>query len=473
MLQSIKNSPFFELLNHSKNYFISNLATGALAFFSIPVMTRILSPSDYGILAVFMGYQGVFVAVLTLNCYVAMGRYFYEKKDDFKKFFGANLILVFFLLFAAFFFFILFKEKASSLLNLPINTIIYIVPAVLIYVAGSWFEQIYIPQKESRKIAIRNVIRAFSIFGLSVFIILMMDQDKYLGQIIATMIIGLIFFVYYFFDLRPYLAMSFQWKHIKYIVHYSVPLLPYALSGVILSQFDRIMINHYLGSASAGLYAFAAIIGSILTLLSSALFQAWHPDYFRHMDSKNYQQLQSDIDKLFKIIILFSLFLIMFGKEIGMILAAKNYHESLPIIPIIIIGYVFNSIFAFYGWNIEYEKKNIYLSIAVLTAGLINILLNVIFIPRFGYFAAAYTTTFSYLIMAFMAWLTSKHILKIYCVPLLIIFKPIFIVAPLITLYYIISFSDLNFWIVFIIKLLSCITGCVVIYRRPLRVLLK
>lgn len=473
MFNSLKNSPFFELLNHSKNYFISNLATGALAFFSIPIMTRILSPSDYGILAVFMGYQGVFVAVLTLNCYVAMGRYFYEQKDDFKKFFGANLIFVFFLLLVAFFFFLLFQEKASILLSLPVNTIVYIVPAVLIYVAGSWFEQIYIPQKESRKIAIRNVVRALSIFALSVFIILMMDHDKYLGQIIATMIIGLVFFVYYFFDLRPYLAMSFQWKHIRYIIHYSVPLLPYALSGVILAQFDRIMINHYLGSTPAGLYTFAAIIGSTLTILSSALFQAWLPDYFRHMDDKAYDQLSLEANRIFKIIVLAALWLILFGQEIGMVLGTKDYRAALPIIPIVVIGYIFNSIFAFYGWNIQYGKKNIYLSVAVLAAGAVNIVLNIIFIPQFGYFAAAYTTAISYLAMAFLAWLTSKHILKIYCVSPWIMLRPIIIITPLILIYYIISFSDLHFWTFFLIKFLLCIIGGVILARLYIWAIIK
>ncbi len=465
MFKSIKNSPFFEFLNHSKNYFISNLATGALAFFALPVMTRILSPSDYGILSVFMGYQGIFVSVLTLNCYVAMGRYFYERKDDFKSFFGTNLIFVFSLLLMSFFGFSIFKEDVARLLNVPVNTVLLIVPAVLVYILGSWFEQIYIPQKESRKIASRNVIRAYGIFILSIVIILLMGQDKYLGQIYATLVIGLLFSIYYCFDLRPYLSLAFQWKHMKYILHYSVPLMPYALSGVILSQFDRIMINHYLGSAPAGLYTFAAIIGSILTLLSSALFQAWHPDYFRHMDAKNYRQLSVEASRIFKMIIAAALFLILFGQEIGLVLGAKNYHAALPLIPIIIIGYVFNSVFAFYGWNIDYEKRTIYLSVSVLLAGLMNILLNIIFIPRFGYFAAAYTTTVSYFVMALLVWITSKYVLKIFCVPLAIVLRPIGILVPLVALYYAMAFSGLNFALLLLAKVSVCVSGTLLLWK--------
>ncbi|MBI2463469.1 oligosaccharide flippase family protein [Candidatus Peregrinibacteria bacterium] len=468
MLKHFKQTPFFELLKHSKNYFLSNLATGALAFLSMPVMTRLLSPHDYGVLAVFTGYQGIFIALLTLNCYVALGRYYYEKKEDFKEFFGTNLIFVLFLLVLAFLFFMIFREQAASILGLPSNTIVYIVPAVLIYVSGSWFEQLYMPQKESRKIAVRNIFRAYGIFTLSVVIILFLNHEKYLGQIYGMMIIGTLFFFYYIFELKSYLKLSFQLKHVRYILHYSVPLLLYSLSGVILAQFDKIMVNRYLGSDSAGLYAFAAVVGSILTIISSAMFQAWNPDYFAHMDSKNYNQLNSDAYKIFKIIMICALFLILFGQEIGMILASKNFYDALPVIPIIVIGYIFNSIFAFYGWNIEYEKKNIYLSMVVLAAGAINIFLNMLFIPKFGYIAAAYTTAVSYFAMAFLAWFTSKCVLKIYCVPIWPILQSFFIIALLLIIYFMISLLPLHFGFFLLIKFLFCLIGAALLCGRSI-----
>ncbi|MBI4234999.1 oligosaccharide flippase family protein [Candidatus Peregrinibacteria bacterium] len=338
MIRAFKKSEFYEFLRHSKNYFLSNMATGALAFLSLPVLTRMLSTSDYGILAVFTGYQGVFVALLTLNCYVALGRYYYEKKEDFKEFFGTILIFILFMLFVAFLLFVIFRQEAAVLLGLPVNTIFYIVPAVLIYVSGSWFEQIYVPQKQSRKIAVRNVVKAYAIFVLSVVLILILNENKYLGQIYAMMIVGGLFFAYYAFDLKAYLKLSFQMKHMKYFLHYGVPLIFYSLSGVILAQFDKIMVNKYLGSSMAGLYAFAAIVGSILTVFSSAMFQAWNPDYFKYMDEKNYQQLNIDAYRIFKIVSFCALGLIFFGQEIGMLLSSSSFYEALPVIPIIVIG---------------------------------------------------------------------------------------------------------------------------------------
>ena len=72
------NSGFTETLKHSKNYLLSNIAVKAIGFISIPVMTRLLTPSDYGVLNVFTSWQTIFISIFTLNCYVALGRYYYE-----------------------------------------------------------------------------------------------------------------------------------------------------------------------------------------------------------------------------------------------------------------------------------------------------------------------------------------------------------------------------------------------------------
>ena len=74
ILQRIKENPFSETLSHSKNYLISNVAVKGIGIISLPVMTRLLLPSDYGILSVFNSYNGILVSVLSLNCYVALGK---------------------------------------------------------------------------------------------------------------------------------------------------------------------------------------------------------------------------------------------------------------------------------------------------------------------------------------------------------------------------------------------------------------
>lgn len=286
VLIKIKGTPFFETLSHSKNYFISNIAAKGIGIISLPVITRLLLPSDYGIINVFNSYNGIFVSVLTLNCYVALGRYYYEEQDDLKEFFGTSIIFIFSLLSLFFILFVIFRDKISSLLSLPSNIIIFCVPSVLFYVFGSWYEQIYVPQRKSKQIAIRNVISSYGGFALVVVLILLLTKDKYLGPIYASTVTGVLFTIYYFNVLKQYIKFSFSINALKYMLAYSLPLLPYTIGSVVLSQIDRIVINKYCGPTDVGLYSFAYNIGTLLTLVLSSLHLAWAPVYFKLMEEK-------------------------------------------------------------------------------------------------------------------------------------------------------------------------------------------
>lgn len=464
LLNKIKANPFFETLYHSKNYLISNLAVKGLGIISLPVMTRLLLPSDYGLLNVFGSYNTILISILTLNCYVALGRYYYEEQNDFKEFFGTSIIFVLSLLLIFFIFFIIFRNKISSLLSLPVHLIIYLVPFIMFYVFSSWYEQIYIPQQKSKQIAVRNMISSYGGFALAVLLILFLKKDKYMGQIYAMTVMGICFSFYYFYVLIPYIKFSFKLKSLKYMLSYSLPLIPYAICTVGLAQADRVIINKYCGPADVGLFSMAYSIGALLTLLLSSLSIAWTPAYFKHMKDKNYVQMDDDIVLIMKIIVACAFVLILFGKEIGMLLAKSNFHSALFTVPVVVVGLIIYSYGTFYSWHIQYARKNIYMTPIVVVAGTVSILLNVIFIPKYGYAAAPFVSCVSYLTMLLMAIFVSKKILKLHVTPILRVSKPLLVMIPFIFFYYMSMFMNLNFGINILLKMILLILFMLIIF---------
>jgi O-antigen/teichoic acid export membrane protein len=454
LLNKIRTNPFFETLYHSKNYLISNLATKGLSIISLPVMTRLLLPSDYGLLSVFNGYNLILISILTLNCYVALGRYYYEGQNDFREFFGTSVIFVLSLLFISFISFIIFKNKISSLLNLPTRLVVYLVPFAIFYVFSSWYEQIYVPKQKSKQIAIRNIISSYGGFALAVLLISLLDKDKYMGQIYAMIIMGILFSFYYFYVLRPYIKFSFKLKALKYALSFSLPLIPYAICSAVLAQADRVLINKYCGPSDVGLFSMAYSIGALLTLVLTSLSLAWTPTYFKHMKDKNYVQLDNDIILIMKILVVCAFILILFGKEIGMLLAKSNYHSGLFIVPVIVVGLIIYAYGTFYSWHIQYAKKNIYMTPIVVVAGAVSIILNVIFIPRHGYVAAPFVSCVSYLAMLLMAIFVSKKILKMHVTPILRVCKPLLVMIPFVFIYYMLMLLDLNIVANVIVKMI-------------------
>ncbi len=358
LFSKLKENTFFNVISHFKNYFGANIAIKALGIISLPVLTRLLTPEDYGVISVFNSWTKIFIILFTMNTHVAVGRYFYEGKDDFKEFVGTTTILSITCTCLFGLAFVLFQKKFSALLELPIELILFIPPIIFNKVSYSIFNQIHLCLRHSKKLAKVKIANHYLTFFLAVIIILMITEKKYLGQIVAVLIIETLFSIYFFTQLKSYFKWAFKSEGLKYILSYSVPLIPYHLSGIILVQIDRIIINSYSGQAATGLYSFAYNIGMLLAVFTSALYNAWMPDYYAYMNKEKYDKHDSDVSKIFRMIMVASIILILFGKETGIILGAKNFHESLDIVPIVVLGYIFFAAFYIYGGrNLTYAKK--------------------------------------------------------------------------------------------------------------------
>ncbi len=194
---------------------MSAMFTQAINFLFLPILTRLLSVSEYGVWDVWRSFITVAFAVLTVNTYTALGRYYYEEKDDFPQFFGTSLIVSGGCILVSLIGFIIFQDQLATLTGLPVETILYLVPAVLFTTLSSWFEQILIPQKKSGKIALRNAIYSVSLLSCSVLFIWLLPAKKYMGAVYAQMLVGFIFFIYYYFELRKHFVLAFSTKHLR------------------------------------------------------------------------------------------------------------------------------------------------------------------------------------------------------------------------------------------------------------------
>lgn len=411
-LKTIYRSIDWGFFKHSGNYLVSNVALAALGLISLPIFTRLLSPEEYGILSIFESYFAICTVLLTLNSYVALSRYFMEDQEDFPHFFGTLITTNAVILTASIVIILVFPQGIAELLSLPVEVIYFIAPLVLFQVGHSWYSQLCILQRHSSRILIRNILQQYSTMGLAVLLMYLLSSDRYLGKLYAMATVGAGFSVYYAYALREYVVPAFRWEHLKYIVRFAFPLIPYALSNVIIAQIDRVILNQYNGAVETGLYSYAYNIAMILTLLIGALHQAYTPNYYERMKAEQFGSLNRDFRRLFKLIAVGATGLVLFGLEIGRLLGTEDFAKTLYVVPILTTGYMFYAIFWFHAWNFEFEKKTILLSGVVLSAGIANTLLNVIWIPLFGATAAAWTTLGSYAFMAVFAWLLNRFLVR-------------------------------------------------------------
>lgn len=437
---------FIGFLKHGGNYLIASMATSALAFVSIPIYTRLLSTEDYGVVSIFMGVVSLLASIMSFSTDRSVSRYFFDQKDelDFKRFVGTSSVLAlgFFVLNSIILF--LFADEFGEMVGLNRDAVYLIIPVTAINIIGLTFEQIYGPLKRSKEIAISSVARVFVGFAFSVALILLFRKDKFYGQILGQIIAGLCMTFFWISLIKPYLKWSFDRSYIKYIFLYSVPLIPYALSGVIIEQFGKIAIGSSQSLSEAGFYNLALTISSIVNIIIAVTHQAWNPYYFEYMNSKNYKQLDSDFIRIFKLTILVAFGVACFGKEIGLLLANKEFSGALYLVPVFTIGYIFSQFSFAYIRNFGYTKKTQYMTITILASGISNVILNVFFIKSFGELGAAVSFVLSYVIMAVLAWFINAFFVKLHSTPFKQMLLPLSIVIPFyVSLYFVMDIQSI------------------------------
>lgn len=451
LVSNIKNSTlgssdFGETLKNGWTYFSGSIALKGLSIIGIPIMTNLLTPEEYGILNIFASYCTIAAVVLTLNLHVGVGRYYFEKKNDFDAFLGTSVLLPSLLLLISFLVILSAPSRIAQWLDIPFFTVFFIVPAAFASLLKGVHLSMFRAMKMPKKVRSLSIISGYLGFAIGIaFVFFHEKEGRYEGKLWAGLVMLFITGSIIVSRVWKYVQVNVKLTHIKYMLSYSLPLLPAYLSGFILAQFDRVMIGSYIGKGEAGQYSFAYNISMILLMVMTALYNSWTPKYYEYMNNKEYKQHDKDVSKLLGIISVAGCGLILFSDWIGYILGSKSFHVSLYIIPIVVLGNYISAINPIYKQHISFSKKTIYSSIVILIAGAINIVLNAIYLPIYGVIAAAVTTLISYFAMLVMTFVVAKYIIRIHTTSLRRVVPQVVVVTLACCYYYVdLKYLDLH-----------------------------
>lgn len=404
----IKKDSFF---NHSKNYLIAEFFNKGIVFLTIPIFTYLLSPKEYGIIAIYLTITNIFLILMGYNFPTTVTRKYHED-DDFGDFLGINIIFLFFVNILLLFFIFIFKDYLAHLFSIDTNILFIaaIVGSLNIFLG---IELSYLKTSQnSKKYAIILVIRTVLLTTGAIVWMYFLSDNRYLGKIYSELIILGIIFLFVIYDLSKISKFNFNIEHIKYSLAYGIPLIPHTLAGLVLLQSDLLIINNLLGSYEAGLYSFAFNVGMLMNVFVISLNNAWIPIFYKNLNEKAYKKIQIMSEYYVKIIFFIALILMLFSEEIVKIMSDERYHDALKVVPIIVLGFVALFLYTLYANYALYRKKTGLVSLFTFIAAFINVGLNYMLIPIYGYIAAAWTTLISYFILFVLHYVNVKFILK-------------------------------------------------------------
>ncbi|MBU2541471.1 MAG: flippase [Candidatus Omnitrophica bacterium] len=407
-----------------KNSFFYTLATslqGMISFFLLPIYTRFLSPDDYAILALVTSFVGIVSALISLQIHSGIPRFvvkFLKEKERAKVYFSSIFFLGFAVLFSGCVIINIFGERIISIMFSDKNGLTYspffliatwtLLPNLLISSCMALLQTL----ERGSKFLLLTVIQVSINVGLGLYLVVFLNSGP-IGILMAQLIsaiCGLIFVVFLVRDWFRIKMLRFS-QDIRDSLRYSLPLIPHILSIYIYMYSDRLILQRFVPLSDIGIYSIADTFAFILLIIVNATTTAYSPHFLKVAQEdriKAQQETRRFIEIWwFVIMVMFMGYLLLSGFLVRL-MTKPAFYASIPLIPILAIAYIFRGLYCFGANGIFFMEKTKYIPVITISAAIANIVLNLIFIPKFGIFAAAWTTVVAYIITFLLAYYFSK-----------------------------------------------------------------
>ena len=392
-------------------FILVTITDKAISVLTQPFVNRIMTEDEVGIYNIYNTWHSVFAILATFYLYCGVLEVHITKnKEDTKQVVGSLMSLSMMLSIAFFGVCFVFIKPVSEILSLKPT---YILLMGLSIISDAIIQFWCVPKRFSysyKEYSLLVVSVFFIKSVLSVFLTALIYGDRVLGRIIGLTIPTVIVAIVLFFCIMRDVNYKEINKYWKAALVFNLPLIPHYLSTILLSSSDRVMIHKLSTDANTGLYSVAYSFSGLALIVFTALNNAYTPYAYKAINEKNYKGLRDKTNSVILVSVLFSMLLMLLAPEGLYILGGNKYLDTLPIIPVLVLGIFFSSFYFIFS-NIEfvYEKTKYIFPVTVLGAG-INIILNYILIPKIGYEVAAYTTLAGYLVIALCHYILSVRI---------------------------------------------------------------
>ena len=389
---------------------IGTFGSKLLTFFMVRFYTEVLTPSDYGTADLIMQGANLLFPVISMGIVEGVFRFALGNPKKRRNIFSAGVWVI---------------TGGSAVLaavtGLTWSADLFddVLWLMAIYTIASCYHslcaQFIRAQGKMALYAGQGILNTVLVIGLNILFLLVFKWGI-TGYVLSTAVADILCsgFLVFKEKLWQYLTVKPGKGLLAHMLRYSVPLIPTTIFWWITSVSDRYMITAFLGSDANGIYAVAAKIPTLLTLMATIFLEAWQFSAIAESagERKEHIRFYSKIWKIFM-----SAMFLAGGVVIALsqweirVLSADEYYSAWQYIPLLSAAMIFSSFVTFAGSIYVVEKKSL-LSFGTSMAGAaVNILLNLILIPTELGIQGAVMATFSSYFLVFL--IRSKNARKL------------------------------------------------------------
>jgi O-antigen/teichoic acid export membrane protein len=408
------SNPIKKLLGQTAVYGLSSIVGRLLNYLLVPLYTQVFAdPSDYGVVSELYAWVAFLIVLLTFGMETAFFRFLQDHEDKDKVFLngfltviGVNVLFFCSLLY--------FNQDIAKVMLYPgHNEYIILLGAI---VAIDAITALPLAKLRAENKALKFASIQFASIGVNIglnlfFMLYLFDPSRpeegvlfiLFANLIASLVKPLLLY-------RDFLSIkfSFDLQLAKEMLVYSIPLVIAGFAGIINETLDRILLKHItydgLNPASlnfaeeqVGIYSACYKLAMLVTILLQAYRYAAEPFFFAQMKSEDKNKVYAKVMNYFVATVCLVFLVVSLNIDIFKhFIRNEAYWSGLGVVPILLLANVFLGIY--YNQSIWYKlsgqtRFGAYIAIVGAT---LTILINVVFIPEYGFYACAWATLVVY-----------------------------------------------------------------------------
>lgn len=379
--------------------FFGRVCTQLISFFLLPLYTSYLATKEYGTVDLIQTYVTLLVPIITLELEMSIFRFLIDSRKSEKE---TNKLISnnFFILGISLSIFSILYIIVSSFVTIPYRWLILV--DIIVCVLSGNFLQVARGFGKTLDYAISCILTGLTTVISNIILICFVHMQAE-GMIISMALANFVCSLYLFIRLKLYSKINFKivdFKQIKEMYKYSLPLIPNGISWWIVNVSDRSIISIVLGASANGLYAISNKFPTIISSLTGVFNLSWSESAALHINSSDRDEFFSDItNTVLRLFMALGVGMLACMPFVFPILIDSKYSDAYNYIPFLVLGTVFNVAICLYSQVYLAKKLSKQVASTAIVGAIINILINVIFIKQIGLYAAAISTMISYFVM--------------------------------------------------------------------------
>ena len=400
-----------KLIGNTVIFAIGSFSSKLLVFLLMPLYTRVLTTSDYGVMDIIVNTSNLLIPIVMVSINEGIIRFGLDRsvrKSDVLST-GLGVCLAGFLVFGLF---IPLMKRVEFISSYAMLIYAYVLAGCLKSVVAQFVRSIgYV-----KLYAFDGILSTFTtvMFNILLLVVFKWGINGYVLSTVLSNVLSVLF-LFWIADLKKFVKPRQVSPAIaKAMLVYSLPLIPTTIFWWITNVSGRYMVTYFLGESANGLFSVAYKIPTVITMISGIFSQAWQISAVTEADDPEQTRFYSDIFSSYQtVVFLCASGVLLLIRPITAILVSEAFYPSWKYVPFLVLSVIFSCFVTFLGTFYMVAKKNAMALVTTCVGAGLNLVLNWFLIPKYGVNGAAFATFACYFTVFVLRAVDTRRIVRL------------------------------------------------------------